>query len=83
MFGHGDSGAGLVMNGGIMGGHKDTRSTILAVVQGGLVLGAWVKRRSRAPQCVNKVSKLAPKELEWMKSMDRKHYNGGKLLLLR
>ena len=89
VFGHGDSGAGVIMNGGIMGGHKDTRSTILAVVQGGLVLGAWVKRLSRSPECVNKVSKLAPKELEWMKSMDRKHYVGGKnadikyLLLLR
>ena len=89
VLGHGDSGAGVIMNGGIMGGHKDTRSTILAVVQGGIVLGSWVKSRSRAPHCVNKVSKLAPKELEWIKLMDRKHYVGGKnagikyLILLR
>ena len=87
--GIGDSGAGVIRNGGIMGGHKDTRSTILAVLQGGIVLGSWVKKLARSPHCVNKVSKLAPKELEWIKRMDRKHYVGGKntdikyLLLLR
>ena len=86
-LGAGDSGAGVIMNGGPMGGHKDTRSTILAVVQGGRVFGPWVKRQSRG--CVNKVSRLTHKELEWMKLMDRKHYAFGKnadiryLLLLR
>ena len=87
VLGNGDSGAGVIMNGGPMGGHKDTRSTILAVVHGGKVFGPWVKRQSRS--CVNKVSRLTHKELEWMKLMDRKHYAFGKnadiryLLLLR
>ena len=48
VLGNGDSGAGVIMNGGVMGGHKDTRSTILAVVQGGLVLGSWVGRQYRS-----------------------------------
>ena len=78
MLGEGDSGAGVIMNGGIMGGHTDTRSTILAVVQGGLGLGPWVKRQDRSMECANKVSKLARKELEWMKLMDQKHFVGGK-----
>ena len=86
-LGAGDSGAGVIMNGGPMGGHKDTRSTILAVVHGGKVFGPWVKKQSR--ECVNLVSRLTHKELEWMKLMDRKHYAFGKnadiryLLLLR
>ena len=86
-LGAGDSGAGVIMNGGPMGGHKDTRSTILAVVHGGKVFGPWVKKPSR--ECVNLVSRLTHKELEWMKLMDRKHYAFGKnadiryLLLLR
>ena len=77
----------MIMNGGPMGGHKDTRSTILAVVHGGKVFGPWVKKQSR--ECVNLVSRLTHKELEWMKLMDRKHYAFGKnadiryLLLLR
>ena len=75
-LGAGDSGAGVIMNGGPMGGHKDTRSTILAVVEGGKVFGPWIKRQSR--ECVNKVSRLTHKELEWMKLMDRKHYAFGK-----
>ena len=75
-LGAGDSGAGVIMNGGPMGGHKDTRSTILAVVHGGKVFGPWVKKQSR--ECVNLVSRLTHKELEWMKLMDRKHYVGGK-----
>ena len=75
-LGAGDSGAGVIMNGGPMGGHKDTRSTILAVVHGGKVFGPWVKKQSRG--CVNLVSRLTHKELEWMKLMDRKHYVFGK-----
>ena len=75
---HGDSGAGVIMNGGVMGGHKDTRSTILAVVYGSLSLGSWVKRQARSMECANKVSKLARNELDWMKFMDRKHHDGGK-----
>ena len=75
-LGAGDSGAGVIMNGGPMGGHKDTRSTILAVVHGGKVFGPWVKKQSR--ECVNLVSRLTHKELEWMKLMDRKHYVFGK-----
>ena len=75
-LGAGDSGAGVIMNGGPMGGHKDTRSTLLAVVHGGVVFGPWVKKQSR--ECVNLVSRLTHKELEWMKLMDRKHYVGGK-----
>ena len=78
MFGHGDSGAGVIMNGGIMGGHKDTRSTILAVAKAILTLGEWVKSKARSMECANKVSKLARKELDWMKLMDRKHFVGGK-----
>ena len=75
-LGAGDSGAGVIMNGGPMGGHKDTRSTLLAVVHGGVVFGPWVKKQSR--ECVNLVSRLTHKELEWMKLMDRKHYVFGK-----
>ena len=89
VVGHGDSGAGVIMNGGVMGGHTDTRSTILAVVSRRLDLGSWVRSQSHSKECVNKVSKLARKELEWMKFMDRKHFDGGKkadikyLLILR
>ena len=78
VLGNGDSGAGVIMNGGVMGGHEDTRSTILAVATAGLGFGSWVKRRLRSPRCVNQVSRLAHKELEWMKVMDRKHFDGGK-----
>ena len=78
VFGHGDSGAGVIMNGGIMGGHKDTRSTILAVAKAILTLGEWVKSKARSMECANKVSKLASEELDWMKLMDRKHFVGGK-----
>ena len=62
-----------------MGVHKDTRSTILAVVQGGFVIGSWVGRQYRSRECANLVSRLAHKELKWMKLMDRKHYDGGKV----
>ena len=78
--GRGDSGAGVIINGGPMGGDEDTRSTILAVVKGAVDFASffWTKKQFSSKECTNKVSRLAHNELEWMKLMDRKHYLGGK-----
>ena len=77
-LGAGDSGAGVIMNGGPMGGHKDTRSTILAVLRGGTSFAAH-KQNLRPDECIETVSRLTQEEIDWIKQIDQEHYDESKL----
>ena len=81
-IGLGDSGAGVIREAksdASKEGQADTRRTILAVVhRGGVVIQAARKQDLSKDKCTAQVSRLAQKEIDWIKQIDQKHYKGNK-----
>ena len=79
----GDSGAGVIREGkagDVNGAEQESRSTILATIAG----GPHFEDPQRSPilggspnNCQNRVSKLTPEQLVWIKETDRMYHNKG------